>query len=154
MATDPRYAPPRTTFAIEANRPAPLGVRIAVAILSLSLACSIPNVSLGSIRETSLPMIASNVAGIASFYGLYVFFIFKVYQGKHWARIITLMFTIFAGLTWVAPERVNGIYGSTEWVLNITSLVLDTFALLILFTKPANTWFKTNLKENGENSQN
>jgi hypothetical protein len=85
---------------------------------------------------------------------LYVFFIFKVYQGKHWARIITLIFALFAGLTWLLPDGVNGIVASTEWVLNATSLAFDTFALLILFTKPANAWFKAKPKENSEHSRN
>lgn len=154
MTTDPRYAPPQTPFVIEANRPVPLGIRVAVAMLALSLACDIPIVDLGSNDETSLPMIALSLALIASIYGLYVFFIFKVYQGKHWARIITLICTFFAGLTWLLPGEVNGIVGSTEWVLNVTSVALDTFALLILFTKPANAWFKAKLKENIEHSLN
>lgn len=132
----------------------PLGVRIAVVMLSLSLACGIPKDDLGSNGETSLPMIALNLTFIASIYGLYVFFIFKVYQGKHWARIITLIFTIFAGLTWFLPDGANGIVGSTEWGLNATSLAFDTFALLILFTKPANAWFKAKLEENSEHSRN
>ena len=75
---------------------------------------------------------------------LIVFLIFKISAGKNWARITLLVFfllgmvpEIFIVLTEFARSAIVGI-------ISVAQVLLQVYALFLLFTKPGSEWFRKN----------
>jgi hypothetical protein len=63
-------------------------------------------------------------------------------KGKNWARIVELVFFVLGILgvlmTLAMPQKVSGII----WVLYAIQMSLNTWGMVLLFSGPANAWFR------------
>ncbi|MEO7404206.1 MAG: hypothetical protein ABIU95_11115 [Burkholderiales bacterium] len=144
--SDNPYAPPEATLKDPPDKRAvaeqPRVVRLAVVLLWISLALSLPTLWFDGQRggaDFSLPL---TIAFIVVFGGLGVMLIVFISRGSHWARMAYLMLTMFTiailGSTW--RQLIGDGYG--ELVMNAASLAFELVALYLIFTKPGKLWFR------------
>jgi hypothetical protein len=77
-----------------------------------------------------------------AFLSLWFYLIRKIAAGRDWARIVLLVLVIlgtpFAIPYYIAEARVNVVPGA----LSIVIVILQLVATVLLFTPPANRWFR------------
>lgn len=70
-----------------------------------------------------------------------LFFVYKTYQGRNWARITFLVLTVIGLLPYIpmlAEEFERAVFIG---LLSVTQLTLQIFALWLLFSSPGKHWF-------------
>lgn len=73
---------------------------------------------------------------------------YKVYQGRNWARILILVFSVFGWLMLLVPT-VNQVLASAptiSQVVTISSHLIQLAVLWFLFISPGRHWFKNGIK--------
>lgn len=144
------YAPPTASVSDPVPTPMPerpLAVKRGIALLSTSLVLGIVNYVWGF--EGDSPEMSEGLLwaillamGVLIF-GLIAFLIYKIWQRRHWARVVYLILALlgyplmfFIG-TW--EELQADIVGTA---LEILGAVADIIGIVLIFTKPANRWFR------------
>src|ERR1035441_3929891 len=114
----------------------PPAIRRAIALLWFSL-----GISLGAVPfEWSWLRSVSSVFSIVSenflSAGLFAFFIWKIGQGKNWARITYLVLFVLGGLIllWAIPKV--PFFPRIAWLVLVVQTVLQSYVMLLLFTGP------------------
>jgi len=81
---------------------------------------------------------ALGVAGVC----VNAFFVYKIFKGRNWARVIYLVFVVLATL--FAVRGFAMFFGrSPAWaVLSLIGHFAQVVALVLLFTKSSGAWFK------------
>ncbi len=67
-----------------------------------------------------------------------LFIIYKIYLGKNWARVIYLAIFIIV----VIANTITLVHFSITSILNMINFALEALAIILLFTRPSNTWFR------------
>jgi len=76
---------------------------------------------------------------------LFAFFIYSIYKGKNWARILYLVFFILGALSSI-PVDLGALQVSPEArIISGIRLVAMLVAMVLLFTSPGNLWFRRRL---------
>jgi len=146
MNRDPRYAPPGTEVSDPPVVPAlpsrPRQVKIAVALLWLSLVLGIPEAVLSSGQA------GGGAAGVATavvmlvIFGLFGFVTVKVQQGRNWARIVMLVLTALSVAAMLFPSDEASAQGPLLQGLYLFDVVIEVVAMYLVFSKPGSLWFK------------
>jgi hypothetical protein len=127
---EPRVRPPQIMLAI----------KLVAASSVMGLLVIIANWNYYTQIQSPTATIVGQVFGLL----VAVWFYYKIYQGRNWARIVLLVFTIlgilgsltsiFRSLIALAPTIVK-VQTGIGWVVNLTVIYL-------LFFSPGKTWFK------------
>ncbi len=75
-------------------------------------------------------------------YLVLVFLIWKIGQGRNWARITFLVLFII-GVPMTIYDYLTAALNALEIVSGIVSMILQTVALVFLFQKPSSDWFNS-----------
>lgn len=113
--------------------------RFLLASLVLGLIASVVHV--GQLVSGVGLIAALGVAAV--FFGVYLWFISKISQGRNWARILFLILVLlglpFAVPTYMAELRKSLLSGS----VSILIALLQLAGTALLFTRNSNRWFRT-----------
>jgi len=145
MTNDNRFAPPSAEIADPVPQPflqeMPRQVKIAVGLLWLSVALSIPMFLLSGSHEPSEEALDSTVVvfvlGVLCIFSAYVNVM--VYRGNNWARLVILFsFALSALMLYLPSDESTAI----ERALEVLLFVLDAVTVYLLFREPGSLWFK------------
>lgn len=150
---DNRYAAPATLVAdVEdtAVGERPRNVVIGVALLWIQLVLGIPGMVYQAlnppveiteelVRTITLVTMAVVMTGSVV---LYAVLNWKCWQGRNWARIVHLVFLGLglAAIYWALPKTFS--MSTIRGVVYVVQMLLDIAAVMLLFSRPANAWFK------------
>ena len=120
----------------------PSDVTRAVQLLYASIAIGFVSSIFGITYEISGASIFFALVPLILFFGLFAFLVFKISQGRNWARI-TFLVIFLLGVPFAIPMymqelRRNFLLGS----LSIFIALLQLVAVYLLFRKNSNLWFK------------
>lgn len=122
----------------------PRNVAVAVAILSVVLACWLVAGATQTAYAAVAPPLSRSIVYAFGLAGVCfnAFFIYKIFQGRNWARVIYSVFVLLAVLFAVRGFAV--FFGrSPAWaVLGLVGHFAQVTALVLLFTKSSAAWFK------------
>lgn len=92
--------------------------------------------------QVPMTTLALGLLLLLAFLLLCFYLIRKVAAGRNWARLVLLVLVVlgtpFAIPAYLAEARVNVVPGT----LSIIIVILQVIATVLLFTKPANRWFR------------
>lgn len=129
------------TAAISTPRNVKIAVAILCAVLLYALVTGVVRVALATAAP---PMVAKNIAYVFGVAGVCInaFFVYKIFKGRNWARLIYLAFYVLG--IWFAVRGFAELFGrSPTWaVLGLIAYAAHIVALALLFTRSSNTWFK------------
>jgi hypothetical protein len=93
-------------------------------------------------RSIEVPDVAVFLAvGITTFAVLSAFLIWKVAQGRNWARITLLIFFVIGLWQYPSSLRYNFHRSPVLAILYVTETAIEIYALLLVFTTPGRGWF-------------
>ena len=155
MSSDP-YRPPAAN--LEAPRPergpAPRSVKLAVALLLFSAACSIAitlAMLAGVLPSPASPSPAMDAASAGLGLVINIFLAYKIYTGRNWARwvftILWLLGTIglmlsFTFLRTLGSEEVWKSVPWTTWIGAGIQTLIQVVAIVCLFLGESSKWFR------------
>ena len=145
MSRDP-YAPPGARLADPQEPrdvfPKPRQVRVAVALLWLSLALGFPSIYLQFGRADSPDERIVLLAFMVPLVALSAFLNLKISAGRNWARIAFLILVGLALLIFLLPDNRDAGAQGVEIALDVLTTALDLVAACLLFTRPGALWFR------------
>jgi len=123
----------------------PRNVKVAVAILcAVLLYALVTGVVRVALVAAVPPMISKNIVYAFGLAGVCInaFFVYKIFKGRNWARIIYLVFYVLG--IWFAVHGFTELFGrSPAWaVLGLIAYAAHIIALVLLFTRSSNAWFR------------
>lgn len=123
----------------------PRNVRVAVAILCAALLYAlVTGVLRVALTAAVPPIITKNMAYAFGVAGVCInaFFVYKIFKGRNWARIVYLVFYVLG--IWFTVHGFAELFGrSPTWaVLGLIAYAAHIVALVLLFTRSSNAWFK------------
>jgi len=123
----------------------PRSVRVAVAILCAALLYAlVTGVLRVALTVAVPPIITKNMAYAFGVAGVCInaFFVYKIFKGRNWARIVYLVFYVLG--IWFIVHSFAELFGrSPTWaVLGLIAYAAHIVALVLLFTRSSNEWFK------------
>jgi hypothetical protein len=150
MNNDP-YAPPKAVVDDVISGPPmtrPWQVRVAVAICWLIVVFTIPEFfegaflsGIGDVREKAfLAFLIGFAVGVLA---LLAVLNVLLARGYRWARIVFSVFSLLDLLTRIQNALTSFDQGWYMGLLNVLEGLLTIAALCLLFTGPANAWFRT-----------
>ena len=126
----------------------PRNVTIAVVILCVVLLCGLVSGSLHAAYATLPPTVSRSFAnailvlGVVFGVGINAFFVYNIFKGRNWARIVYLVFFLL-GILFAVPSFIVLLGQSPAWVVfSLIGYGAQVVALVLLFTGPGNAWFK------------
>lgn len=129
--------PPQVLFSIAR----PKQVVVAVGLLWLGLAVSIPVVSLGFNHDLDADILPILVILTALTFAFSALLNVLIYRGRNWARMVSLVLYLLSGLAIFIPVDESVASDLLEDVLNSLVYLLDGGALYLLFSMPGKLWF-------------
>jgi hypothetical protein len=141
------YAPPAAPVAdpVETRSERPRQVGWAVWLLWISLAGALISSTLDSISLFTFGGVLMPLISRAIRYLVTAWINIKVAEGRNWARILVLLWTLAAvvmvAYEWRSTLEILARHSLTE-VLDAVKLLLDCTTVVLLFTPAANRWFK------------
>jgi len=144
------YAPPKASVADPVGAPPlvrPVVIRRAVQLLWIAFGIGL----LGGISHAGSPGEPWSITlGFLAVYGaILAWLIVKVARGRNWARITYLILAVLSDVDSVSSLRpLQGFYGAHPGVLalDLAGMVVEGAGVLLLFTRPANAWFKARVE--------
>lgn len=125
-------------------------VSTAITLLWILIAASV----ISSIFNFSSLLEITNASGLGlgwliftlyfSFF-LTAFFIWKISQGRNWARITYLVFFIL-GVLFTIYDYLTSEVSTFSIILGIAGIIVQIIALIFLFQKQSSDWFKSKKK--------
>lgn len=76
------------------------------------------------------------------------FFIWMIDKGRNWARITFLVLFILGVPLSISPLLQSLAYAPISGLIGISQAVLQTMAVVFIFTKESSTWFKLQKSKN------
>ena len=141
MTQDPRYSPPTAAVADPLTPVAPARVRSAVRLLWISMALAVPASGFSLERGPEGADLLVGVAIYAVLFAINAWINLMVYRGRNWARIVTFIFLLIGAYYMFDPGEEPVPAGVVEWAINLVCLVLESVAVVWLFTQPGAAWF-------------
>jgi len=139
-----RYAPPAAEVGDmddEARPPRPMQVVWAVRLLWATTLLSIPEFYFEAMRARSTVAMFTGLflESAMTAFGCYLYV--SIYQGRNWARVVTLIFTVLGtAMVVFGPALPNRL--SHEQLFMWVNTVSDIVCMVLLFTSPGSRWFK------------
>lgn len=122
----------------------PRNVTVAVVILCAVLACRLVSGVVGVAYAASVSTVIRDTAYVGGVLAVCInaFFVYKIFRGRNWARIVYLVFFLL-GIA-VSIHHFTAFFGRspTLAVVSLVSRVAEIVALVLLFTRASNTWFR------------
>ena len=154
MVNNP-YAPPSAAISLvevlNLPRVRPAEVRRAVQLLWLSYGLGLLSVawswSYYTARQSVTAVILQRALGMVIAIWLYG----KLYQGRNWARVLTLVTTILGMLSILTPPVWKTLVALPvfSWVVVLINYVIYSYALWLFFTSPGKEWFRKRSEPSG-----
>lgn len=122
----------------------PRNVTFAVVILCVVLLDGLVSGGLHAAHATLAPTVSRSFAYAIVVFGVCInaFFVFKIFEGRNWARIVYLVFFLL-GILFAVPSFIVLLGQSPAWVvLSLIGYVAQVVALVLLFTGSGSAWFK------------
>ena len=120
----------------------PLAVRRAIILLWASWAIGIPKTLLDWAQLTSRTSGVFNAFVIISTLAIVAFFIWKIGQGKNWARIVFLVMSLLGVVPFLFVVRSEFARSPASGLLSTVQCGIQAIAFLLLFTSPGKEWFR------------
>ena len=128
------------------TRPAQINRAIGLLCLTLTIGTlELVIISWHTWRHTQVHSVAASLGAYIAiaivFLGLCGFLIWKIAQGRNWARITWLI--VFVIGLWHYPSSLRSTFHRSPVlaILNITDTAIEVYALLLMFTSPGRSWF-------------
>ena len=150
MEANNPYAPPKAAVGdvssgAEPPRPEPVSraLKLLWAAVAVSFVSGIINAYLTETPGVPKAMFAGMMV-VGWVVGLVIIWwiLSSIGKGKNWARIVQLVFFIFGILgvlmVFAMPQQVPGVV----WALYAVQMGLNTWGVILLFSGPANAWFR------------
>jgi hypothetical protein len=146
MEQNPYAAPAARVADADAVRPAERPIQVTRAVWLLWTVLALGTVVNFIRPQGAVPMgmLMAIVIWLLST-AIYVLFIVKIAAGRNWARIVYLVLTLlgflFIPVSWSVLVEVmkSSVLYTVVYFLNTA---ISVYALYLLFTKPANAWFR------------
>lgn len=124
----------------------PVHVTIAVVILCIALVNGLvlAAINFAFILPEETPQMVATIGIVFAVITVCIgaFFIYKIFTGRNWARIVFLIFFII-GLAFAAPTAIGLLsMFPVMGMLNLIGLAARVVALVLLFTAASNQWFQ------------
>jgi hypothetical protein len=138
-------------FRLMSTRPQDVNWSISLLLASLAIGPIVTVIDLSHLK--SLGPIQKIILDAAITFLLLGFLIWKMAQGRNWARITLLVFFLLGLPFYFFFVRAEFSRSSILAMLSILQALLQAAGLLIAFVAPAKYWFKTPVKTNNELDQ-
>lgn len=122
----------------------PRNVTIAVVILCIMLLYGLVSGGIHLAHSALVAPASKNIAYTILVFGvcLNAFFVYKIFKGRNWARIVYLVFFLL-GIVFAVPSFILLFTQSPTWVaLSLVGYAAQVVALVLLFTGSGSEWFK------------
>ena len=146
--TDNPYAAPKSPVSdIEDDgRPAvrPPQVVWAIRLLIFSYLFGVSVIIMNWNYYEALQAVGKTIFGQAVGIAIGAWIYYKVWQGRNWARITLLVFTVLGILGWIAV-RITGITANAPAMIrasSIVGLIISVVVVWLLFFSPGKAWFR------------
>lgn len=120
----------------------PSCIRLAVNLIWISVAATAVKVLIDRylLPVPTMPIVP--MASMAVNYALILILVIGISRGKRWARLIFTGFSILGTIPafWMMLKELS--YAPVLGLLSLVQLVVQTYAIYLLFTKPQSLWFK------------
>jgi hypothetical protein len=120
----------------------PREVAWATSLLWASFAMGLFTTALDWSYERSLQPVSKLVLDGALTFLVLAFLIWKISQGKNWARIVYLVLFLFGGVFYFTFVRAAIGRSTAVALLTILQSLMQLVALILVFVGPAKDWFK------------
>lgn len=121
----------------------PQAVTVAVKFLWVSLAIGLITRLLAIRNLSEIAIVGGNTDFVLLFsYALIALLIFKISQGKNWARVTFLLMFVVGMLTTILGLLDRFSQSPVVEIFSIAQDGLQGYALFLLFTHPGNAWFR------------
>ena len=120
----------------------PVAVRRAIGLLWASLAIGALKTPLDWAYLTSRASVAFNAFVIIFTFAITAFFIWKIGQGRNWARIIFLVLFLLGVVPFVFIVRSEFARSPASGLLSSVQSGLQAVAFFLIFTSPGKEWFQ------------
>ncbi len=120
----------------------PVVVRRAIGLLWASLAIGALKTPLNWAYLTSRASGAFNAFVIIFTFAVTAFFIWKIDQGKNWARIVFLVLFLLGVVPFVFIVRSEFARSPASGLLSTLQFGLQAVAFFLIFTSPGKEWFQ------------
>ena len=120
----------------------PVAIRRAIGLLWASLAVGVAKTPLNWAYLTSRASGAFNAFVIISTFAITAFFIWKIGQGKNWARIVFLVLFLLGVVPFLFIVRSEFARSPASGLLSTVQCGLQVVAFFLIFTSPGKEWFQ------------
>jgi len=121
----------------------PAAVRQAIGLLWTSLAIGALKLPLDWAYLSSRASVAFNAFVIIFTFAVTAFFIWKIGQGKNWARIVFLVLFLLGVVPFVLIVRPEFARSPTSGLLSTVQFGLQAVAFFLIFASPGKEWFQS-----------
>lgn len=142
MDIEEHYRPPASTLAEGQLLMRPRSVKAAIVLMILSLAITPVNFWLKGGRLNNVSSIITVVAIVLSF-AIISYLMNRIWQRRNWARIVYAALGIVG--FFLSLPNIYGLFFVTPLFFGVSALQqsVDLAALVLLFVKPSNGWFRS-----------
>jgi hypothetical protein len=135
------YTPPKSDVAAAESQPLPCPsqVNIAVALLWIGWGLGLPIWYLSAVRDPATGFLPWMIAFTGTLFILSAALNVMVSRGRNWARIVVLVLVALSAIMILFPVDESS---ALEEVLTGLSVVLEGYAVYLLFTNPGKLWYQ------------
>jgi hypothetical protein len=124
------------------NAVKPVEIKRATDLLWVSLAIGLVKIPIDWAHLTSQASAAFNTFVIIFTLVLSAFFIWKIGQGRNWARIVLLVLFLLGMVPYIFIVRGEFARSLASGTISAVQLGLQTVAFFLIFTSPGTEWFR------------
>jgi hypothetical protein len=126
--------------AAEGDRPRSVGT--AVTLLWVSLAVGIAKVALDFAHLRAMAPLGFTLFVLVATFAVLILLVLKIAAGRNWARITFLILFIIGTVPTLPVVRDELERAPLVGGLSILQILLQIWALVLLFTRPGSAWFR------------
>jgi hypothetical protein len=144
MSENPYAAPKAPVSDIESNEPMtrPRQVVWAIQLLVANYVFGIAMVIVNFSYYENLGSITAFLIGqvIGAMIGAWIYY--KIWQGRNWARIVLLVFSLLGIIGWVIGRRIMETMPTGMRVTSVIGWIISIVVIWLLFFSPGRAWFR------------
>jgi hypothetical protein len=122
------------------DRPGSVGT--AVTVLWVSLGVGIAKVALDFANLRAMAPMGFTLFVLVATFAVLILLVLKIAAGRNWARIVFLVLFIVGTVPTLPVVRDELERAPLVGALSILQILLQIWALVLLFTKPGSAWFR------------
>jgi hypothetical protein len=128
---------------MDSNLKAPGVVTRAIVLIVIStFLLGLIKATLDWTRLTSLSGTVFTATVLSCTLAFNAFLVWKIYQGRNWARITFLAFFSLGLLPWVFIVRAEFHRSIGLWSISMIQAAIQAYAMVLIFTSPGKEWFR------------